>query len=472
MMNYQITAVIVNWNRKRDVIALLESLSQLTNENICIVVVDNASTDGSVEALTSSGYPIIIVKNQINLGGTGGFNTGIRYALEHLQQEFIWLLDNDATVSPDSLTHLVAAMEDDPAIALTGSRIVNQNEPDSIVETGAFISWRHGNVLAVHRNVMNSNFGSDVIDVDYVAVCSALVRVAALSRVGLMDERYFLLWDDMDWGACFKKHGYRVVCATGSVVYHPAFTEKRSVVVDNYYGIRNPLLSISKYTKGITRLQGLFSILCRAGVLSALYWLSGVASISRLCRKAVADFLKDSWGKVDFEPGSVGCRVRDKGPIDTLYCKKVLILPTGNGDEINDLALFSSDFRNSGGKLCLLIQKDRRSLFEGKGFDEIVEFEPDMKRHLFSTATIFARLAFAGFDAAVKPSFNKVILLSFAIRKVYLFNPSDKNVSQTREGLPALPALIALLAICAIWILTAFPFVYLKSTQYHSQQEG
>lgn len=472
-MKPTVTAVIVNWNRKRDVLALLESLSHLTKENISIVVVDNASTDGSVDALTSSGYPIIIVKNQMNLGGTGGFNTGIRYTLEHLQQEFIWLLDNDAIVSPDSLTHLIAAMDEEPLVALAGSRIVNQNDHTAIVETGAFFSWQHGNVTAVHRNVSNSIvFGPNVIDVDYVAVCSALVRVEALSRVGLMDERYFLLWDDMDWGACFKKHNYRVVCALNSVVYHPAFTEKRSPIVDNYYGIRNPLLAISKYTKGFTRLQGLFSILCRAGVLSALYWLSGVASISRLCRKAVADFLKDSWGKVDFEPGSVGCRVREKEPINTLYCKKVLILPTGNGDEINDLALFSSDFRNRGGKLCLLIQKDRRSLFEGKGFDEIVEFEPDMKRHLFSTATIFARLAFAGFDAAIKPSFNKVTLLSFAIRKVYLFNPSDKNVSQTREGLSALPAVIALLAICAIWILTVFPFVYLKSTQYHSQQEG
>lgn len=472
-MKSNVTAVIVNWNRKNDVTALLDSLARLEWHHPQLVVVDNASSDDSVVVISAHPLETILIENPVNLGGTGGFNTGIRYALENLQQEFIWLLDNDAIVSPDSLTHLIAAMDEEPLVALAGSRIVNQNDHTAIVETGAFFSWQHGNVTAVHRNESNSIvFGSDVIEVDYVAVCSALVRVEALSRVGLMDERYFLLWDDMDWGACFKKHNYRVVCALNSVVYHPAFTEKRSPVVDNYYGIRNPLLAISKYTKGITRLQGLFSILCRAAVLSALYWLSGMASISRLCRKAVADFLKDSWGKFYFEPSSDGCRVRGNESIDTLYGKKVLVLPTGNGDEINDLALFSSDFRNSGGKLCLLIQKDRRSLFEEKGFHEIVEFEPDMKRHLFSTITMFVRLSFAGFDAAIKPSYNKVTPLSFAIRKVYLFNPSNKYVSQTREGLFTLPAVLALLAIGTIWILTLFPFVYIKSTQYHSQQEG
>ncbi len=471
-MKHKITAVIVNWNKKDDVIKLLESLLLLNFKDLTVVVVDNASTDGSGDALRHYGSKMHLVENSENLGGTGGFNSGIRYALDHTQQDLIWLLDNDATVAPDSLDYLVAAMEQDPLIALAGSRIVNSNNLDAVVETGAFISWRNGNVTALNRNARNSALGDDVIDVDYVAACSALVRVNALSSAGLMDERYFLLWDDMDWGACFKRRGYRVVCAMGSVAYHPAFTEKRSVVVDNYYGIRNPLLAVSKYTCGITRLQGLLSILSRAGVLSALFYLSGATSVARLCRTAVADFLTDTWGKVDFDLNAAGCRVREKLPINSLYEKKVLVLPTGNGDEINCLALLSSDFRRRGGKLSLLIQKDRRFLFEGKGFDEIVDFEADMKRHPFATIIRFTQLAFAGFDAAVKPSSTKVTPLSFAIRKVYVFDALDKEVLPTREGISALPAIFALLAISMILMILVFPLVYLKSVKYHYQQEG
>ncbi len=173
---------------------------------------------------------------------------------------------------------------------------------------------------------------------------------APFQQSGLMDERYFLLWDDMDWGASFKKHGYRVVCAMGSVVYHPAFTEKRSVVVDNYYGIRNPLLAVSKHTNGITRLQGLLSILSRAGVLSTLYYSSGETPIARLCCKAVCDFLTNTWGKVEFDLDLAGCRDRERLPINSLYGKNVLVLPTGNGNEINQLVLLFSDFRRTGRK--------------------------------------------------------------------------------------------------------------------------
>jgi len=471
MVSSKVTVVIVNWNRKHDVIALLDCLLNLVYEKISVVLVDNASTDDSVAAIKGHPLKVFLVENSVNLGGTVGFNTGIRYALDHLQQDFVWLLDNDVLVTPYSLDQLVAAMEQDPSIALAGSRIVNQNDREAVVETGAYLSLKNGNVAALNRNVKNSALRDDVLDVDYVAVCSALVRANAIATVGLMDERYFLLWDDMDWGASFKRHGYRVVCALGSIVYHPAFTEKRSLVVDNYYGIRNPLLTISKHTKGFTRIQGLFNILGRAAGIASLFSLNGQKKAAGLCFQATRDFLTNAWGQVGALPSLENLHKCMTVPLSELYRKKVLVLPTGNGDEINCLGEMASDFRQNGGKLYLLIQKDRRELFEDKGFDEIIEFEADMISHPFLTIKSYLKIFRLNFDAAIKPSLSKVNLFSYAVRKVYVLADNKIETQKTREGLFALPAFLLLLSMLMIVIILVLPLFYIKSNQYYSQQE-
>ena len=95
-----VTVVIVNWNRHECVLSLMDSLWTVDQSELRVIVVDNASSDGSAAAIRDHALPVILLENSENLGGSGGFNTGIRYALEHFDQQFIWLLDNDAEVTP------------------------------------------------------------------------------------------------------------------------------------------------------------------------------------------------------------------------------------------------------------------------------------------------------------------------------------------------------------------------------------
>ena len=135
------------------------------------------------------------------------------------------------------------------------------------------------------------------MEVDYVAICSALARTSALERVGLMDERYFFFWDDMDWGLQFKENGFKVVSVLSSIVYHPAFTEKRGIMADYYYGNRNSLLTYTKHM-GLSNRISIFYRYLRHKCTSLIFLgLNGEEDTMKLGFEGILDFVVGRWGK-------------------------------------------------------------------------------------------------------------------------------------------------------------------------------
>ena len=106
----KIATIIVNWNKKNDVLDLINDLSGIAEPSFDIFVVDNASTDGSPEAIRNRFPHVHLIINKENLGGTGGFNTGVDHILKLGGYDYIWLLDNDAKIKNDTLTELVRAI--------------------------------------------------------------------------------------------------------------------------------------------------------------------------------------------------------------------------------------------------------------------------------------------------------------------------------------------------------------------------
>ncbi|MGI9533903.1 MAG: glycosyltransferase family 2 protein, partial [Thermodesulfobacteriota bacterium] len=264
MGNPKVVIVIVTWNKKNFVLNILNSLGKLDYDNFEIIVVDNASTDGTVDSVKEEYPDTYLIVNEHNLGGTGGFNTGINYVLNTEKHfDYLWLLDNDADIETNTLTEIIEVMEKDSSVGLAGSRIVDPENKDITIELGSKFRWDTIDVTPFKRNTKN-NPKNLVAEVDYVAVCSAVARVEALKKVGPMDERHFLFWDDMDWGLYFKEKGYKVVAVNGSIAYHPSFTERRrGKITDYYYGIRNPLLVYSKHTKMFQRTKIFFNFFRR-----------------------------------------------------------------------------------------------------------------------------------------------------------------------------------------------------------------
>ena len=155
--NPKVAIIILNWNKRDDTLKLLRSLEGIDYDNHDTVVVDNASTDGSAETIRKQFPDIDLIINTDNLGGTGGFNSGMRHALTNRNYKYVWLLDNDAEVESSTLRELVDAMEQDETIGIAGSRIIDSDRRDITVEAGAFLKRDSIGVQPLYRNIRNLN---------------------------------------------------------------------------------------------------------------------------------------------------------------------------------------------------------------------------------------------------------------------------------------------------------------------------
>ena len=459
----KVAAIIVNWNKKNDALRLLGSLKAIDYDNYDILVIDNASTDDSVKAIKEQFPEIDLTVNPENLGGTGGFNSGMRRALEKAGYEFLWLLDNDAVVEQNTLRELVNTMESDDRIGLAGSRIVDPERRDITVEAGAFIKKDSIGVSPLYRNVKNLTVLDTTADVDYVAICSALVRASALESVGLMDERYFIFWDDMDWGISFKRKGFRVVSVLDSIAYHPAFTEKRGPLVDCYYGNRNSLLTYAKYTGSWKTAQVFHTSLRQLCTNIVLLGLNGKTATLMLSVSGVYDFAAGNWGKI---PRTVKFDdTEHHNPGLQPDARNILILNDGSRDQIQG-AFECLKTYYPGARFTLLITSDRKDFFK-TSFENIITIDIKKPYSVFYLLSLFIGVLRKEFDISV--SFTNSSPFLYATGKSYVFDSVTGEFYKTGNNLwniwkPVLSTLSGeIMSIILLPILWASSLKYKKS---------
>ena len=214
-----VATVILNWNGLADTIECIHSCQRLAYGQNMLLVVDNGSTDGSVAKLREQFPELRIIGVGANLGFAGGCNVGIRAALE-AGAEFVWLLNNDTTVDPAALGELVAALRTRPTVGIAGSKIFYSARADVMWFAGGAISTRWG--YAWHRGLDEFDVGQhDIVEpCDFITGCSLLIRSGVVAGIGLMQERYFLYWEDVDWNARAAAAGWRSLYVPTSRVWH------------------------------------------------------------------------------------------------------------------------------------------------------------------------------------------------------------------------------------------------------------
>ena len=222
--------ITVNWNGWRDTLECLASLERLDYPNYEIVVIDNGSTNES-ESRIRRAYPsTTLLQTGENLGFAGGNNVGIKYALEQ-GAEYVWLLNNDTVVDPGALTAMVNVLQDDMSIGVVGSMLFAMHEPDRLqVYGGGWVSMYTG----LSRPFIAPTPANKL---QYIVGASLLVRREVLENVGLLDDNYFMYWEDADYGFRVRKAGWRLMVAPGSKIWHKEFAAlgKRSPVLDMYF---------------------------------------------------------------------------------------------------------------------------------------------------------------------------------------------------------------------------------------------
>jgi GT2 family glycosyltransferase len=460
-MNPKIAIIILNWNKKDYVLTLLKSLLEIHYDNFDIIVIDNASTDGSVETIRKLHPEVRIIANTENIGGTGGFNTGIRYVMKTSGYKYLWLLDNDAEVETGTLGELVKTMEEDGNIGIAGSRIVDINSRDITIEAGAFFRWDTIEVKPLFRNERNIKFENKVLDVDYVAICSALVRISALEKVGTMDDRYFIFWDDMDWGLQFRKNNFRVVSVLTSVAYHPPFTEKRSAVVDFYYGYRNALLTYAKHAGLFQRLPIYLRHIRYCLKVLFFLGLTGRSDLMRMGFAGFMDFLRGRWGGKTFtfkNKGTNNVRAEFQKGIN-----KCIFLNTGNMEEIyNALKAVKVLFPDA---TCDLIMQDDRADIFSREFNNIIFIKREKQGKLIYLLFLFLKVLFRNYDLAVIPNYPSPF--SFSVKRVFRYNPISDELFYSNENLKNIWKLLLSTVLGEAVSLLLLPLVYIRSLTYN-----
>lgn len=207
----RVAIVVLNWNGWQDTVRCVESLLALQGVTVAIVVVDNGSTDGSVQQLRARLTSVTLLESDANLGFGGGCNIGIHHALQ-AGAEYIWLVNNDADVAPDALSAMVRVAETDTHLGAVGSVIFDGDNRDQVQV------WGGGRV---NLWLGTSHHQVDPGPVDFISGASVLLRAQALREVGLFDsERFFMYWEDTDLGFRLRRAGWKLAVATQSKVWH------------------------------------------------------------------------------------------------------------------------------------------------------------------------------------------------------------------------------------------------------------
>jgi len=210
---------LLNWNSTHDTLACIESIKKLSHGNFQVVIVDNNSRRSEYHALRTQCTDEVVLRQKRNLGFAGGCNVGIRWALRN-GFNYVWLLNNDTVVDPESLTELVRAMDSDPRIGMAGGVMYQWNDPQRIEMAGGYIDPETGRGGVLGFNQLDEGQFVGVFDVEYVSGGMLLARSEAIREVGLLDERFFMYYEDTDWGVRMRSQCWRVVTTSAAKIWH------------------------------------------------------------------------------------------------------------------------------------------------------------------------------------------------------------------------------------------------------------
>jgi GT2 family glycosyltransferase len=207
----KVAIIILNWNGREDTIECLTSLQDMTYPHTEIILVDNGSMDGSVQAVSARFPEVHIIETGRNLGFTGGNNVGLTYALT-TDADYVMLLNNDTVLPPDFLEPLVDYAEANPRAGVVGPKIYLHATRDLVWFDRAYMD-RRGTILHADYKEPDPlpNDPRPAVPTAHIPGCALLIKRKVIQQIGMLDEDFYLLCEDSDWCLKAKKAGYQVV---------------------------------------------------------------------------------------------------------------------------------------------------------------------------------------------------------------------------------------------------------------------
>ncbi len=250
-----VVIVVLNWNKWRLTLDCLQSLYRLSYADFRILLIDNGSTDDSLAHFRDLPGSVTLVANAENLGYTGGNNMAMARALAE-GADYVWLVNNDAVVTPDSLSLLVAAAERDPGLGMVSPLLVGLERDTEFNPAGLLVDLDRP-ALEVTTDAETARHWQQAMPDRFALVGTALlVRRALIERTGGFDDRLFAYDEDVDLSIRCVQAGFRNAVVFAAVVHHrprPAVAADAGVVAPHvyYFMTRNDILLWRKHcTRG------------------------------------------------------------------------------------------------------------------------------------------------------------------------------------------------------------------------------
>ncbi|MEF3280993.1 MAG: glycosyltransferase family 2 protein [Elusimicrobiota bacterium] len=235
----KVSIIIVNYNGKDYLKGCIESVLKQEYDDFNVIIVDNASTDGSVEFIKAHFPQVQIIQLDNNYGFTGGNNAGIKKAMEDVNIKYVALLNNDAIVDKNWLKELVVVAESEEKIGICQPKILSLENPKIIDAVGMGIK-RDGLVYHIGWGEEDIGQYKNSFEIFGATAASVLYKIKMLKEIGLFDEDFFAYYEDVDISIRARIYGWKAVYVPEAVAYHKgAGTSKKNSPFTFFYMARN-----------------------------------------------------------------------------------------------------------------------------------------------------------------------------------------------------------------------------------------
>ncbi|MGC4231941.1 MAG: glycosyltransferase family 2 protein [Niabella sp.] len=243
-----ISIITVNYNQPAVTIEFLRSVKQFAGTNeVEVVLVDNAPAENWATDFAAAYPGLIYISSSKNLGYAGGNNLGIKSA----KGNYILLLNNDTEITEGFLTAMVKEMEQNPDIGLL-SPLIKYYDDKNIIQYAGFtqmdyLTARNAGIGAMETD--KGQYNGDSRETGFCHGAAVMCRRTDLEKAGLMDERYFLYYEELDWCEKFKRTGKKIWFTGKAVIYHKeSISVGKASPIKAFFMTRNRMLYIRKNT--------------------------------------------------------------------------------------------------------------------------------------------------------------------------------------------------------------------------------
>lgn len=271
MNNSRVLISILNWNGGVATLEAVRAVNKSKYTDFAIIIIDNGSTDSSVDLIQREFPKIKILKNSVNLGFASGQNQGINFAKENCY-EFVWILNNDTKVAPSALGFLIDEFDQDGKIGMVSPIIIDDDADEGLQFCGC--SFDAENFKFDHFKAIDEAIQSQKTNAKRFCIwgTAILARTEVVSKLGGFDDKFFAYYEDLDLSVRLINEGYLNRVVPAAVVRHSGFNQADLRPAHySYFNTRNRFIFWDKHVAANRRL-GFYREFMAGALIFASVW--------------------------------------------------------------------------------------------------------------------------------------------------------------------------------------------------------